>query len=79
MNKLNDTSSANLKVLGEGELSQVVGGWGGHRGGNRGGGQHHMSHGGGGGGGGRNRSNGGGNVSITFNITINNINNNNLF
>ena len=77
MNKLNDTSSANLKVLGENELSQVVGGWGRH--GGRGSGSHMSSGRRNGGGGGGGRSHGGGNVSITFNITINNINNNNLF
>ena len=70
MNKLNDTKRANVKVLEEGELSQVVGGrgrhggWGGNNGGRRGGGngggQLRRLGGGGGGGGGN-----------TFNITIN--------
>ncbi|HEU4579042.1 MAG TPA: hypothetical protein VFS67_12350 [Polyangiaceae bacterium] len=78
MNKLNDTNSANVKVLDEGDLSQVVGGrgrggWGGgnHMSGRRGNGGL-RNFGGGGGGFGGGGGGGGRNVTFNINITINN-------
>ena len=89
MKKLNRTSSANLRVVSDDQLEQVVGGWGGHshqgHGGHQSGGHlsnGHQSKGGGqlssGHQGGSGRGNGGNNVFfITIINTTNNIGNTN--